>query len=106
MARVIRGYRALDVFPYIDNDNTVHDVELKKDYNSTHFFPFKRCKFMNVSTSCPRNVRGVLDSAYGDITPEYDCRNGKWELRESHTLFEVSGVIKYLKRLIAGVFTY
>ena len=106
MARVILGYKALDIFPYVDMGSVVHDVELKKDYNKTHFFPFQACHFMNVSTWCPRNIRAVLETGYKSLTPEYVCRSGKWTRFGNDEGFKIESAIEYLKKLISKLFNY
>ena len=85
MGRVIQGYVHLDVFPHVirKNQGKVHDPDMGVHYNISDFFPFKECVFMNVKTWCPRNVRGVLEDAYDDLKPKYNCVNGKWVRNES-----------------------
>ena len=87
MARVISGFRALDIFPYIVNTTSgkVRDVEMKCFYNVSDFFPFKRCVFMDVPTWCPRKIRPILESAYTNLTLEYICKDGEWVYKGSYT---------------------
>lgn len=86
MARVISGFRALDIFPYIVNRTSgkIRDVEMKCYYNVSHFFPFKRCVFMDVPTWCPPNIRAVLESAYTDLRLKYTCIEGEWVYKGSY----------------------
>jgi hypothetical protein len=80
MGRVIQGFNHLDIFPYVVSreKRKVLDLDMDVDYNLRDFFPFKECVFMNVKTSCPRNIRGVLEAAYDDLKPDHSCVHGAW----------------------------
>ncbi|XP_028408954.1 uncharacterized protein LOC114531542 [Dendronephthya gigantea] len=80
MARLIRGFVHLDVFPFlVDRDKQkVRDPDMAATYNLKDFFPLKKCVFMDVITWCPSKVRLVLETAYGNIAPHYQCVNRTW----------------------------
>ncbi|CAB4028826.1 Hypothetical predicted protein [Paramuricea clavata] len=84
MGRVIQGFNHLDIFPYVVSreKRKVLDLDMDTDYNLRDFFPFKECVFMNVKTSCPRNIRGVLEAAYDDLKSDHSCVNGAWIMRK------------------------
>ena len=103
MARVIFGFRALDIFPYIVNRTSgkIRDVEMKCYYNVSDFFPFKRCAFMNIPTWCPQNIRAVLESAYTDLGMEYICKEGEWVYKGSYfkkTLEVLQSILDFFSR--------
>ena len=104
MARVISGLRGLDIFPYVVNRTSgrIYDVEMKKYYNISHFFPFQKCVFTGVKTWCPRKIRDVLESTYADLRPEYICENGQWVIRKA----DKSGNIVFtgLRHWIVNIF--
>jgi hypothetical protein len=84
MARLIRDFNHIDIFPYVVSreKQKVRDLDMDADYKLKDFFPFKECVFMDTRTWCPRNIRGVLEAAYEDLKPNYKCVKGSWVEKE------------------------